>query len=148
MKVFLASDHAGFRLKEWLKDRLNRWGHDVVDLGAKRFSSRDDYPRYALNAARKVSRVPESRAILICGSGVGMEIVANKVRGVRAVNVWSTAIAKKSRQHEDTNILCLSSWFLARSDVEAIVRTWLKTSFSRARRHQRRVRQISRFDRR
>lgn len=148
MTIFLGADHAGFRLKEQLKPFLKGLGHDVRDLGSKRLIAGDDYPAFAFAVSRAVARQPKSRGILVCGTGVGMAIVANKVRGIRGVNAWSPTVARRSRQDEDTNVLCLAGWLLAPNAARGIARAWLGTPFSRARRQLRRVAAIGRIDRR
>jgi ribose 5-phosphate isomerase B len=146
MKVYLGADHAGFKLKEHLKRFLKRKGYAVKDLGAHRLLKADDYPDYAAKVGRAVSRT-KGMGILACGSAEGICIAANKVRGIRAVPVWTLTNARLSREHNDANILCLSGWQLPRKRAERIVLKWLTTPFSGIERHARRIRQVARLER-
>jgi ribose 5-phosphate isomerase B len=140
MRIAVGSDHAGFHLKEHVKLELAAAGHEVIDVGTG--SSRAvDYPRFAADAARLVGEGDVARAILACGSGVGVAIVANKVAGVRAVNAHDPSEAEMSRRHNDVNIVTLSGARLGPSDADAIVRAFLRTEFEGGR-HARRVGQI------
>src|SRR6476646_650662 len=107
MRIAIASDHAGFELKEHVKAQLQNAGHDVVDVGPATDES-TDYPRYARPAARLVAEGDADRGVLVCGSGVGVAIVANKVPGVRAVNAHDPDEAAMSRRHNDVNVLALA----------------------------------------
>lgn len=142
MKIYIGSDHAGFELKEYLKDFLKSESFDFEDLGNSIFDSEDDYPDFAEKVAEAVSENPGTRGMLVCGSGVGMCIVANKTEGIRAVNAQSVDIAQKSREHNDTNILCLGQNYIERKLAGEIARVWLNTDFSGEERHLRRVRKI------
>src|ERR1700709_746790 len=112
MRIAIASDHAGFELKEHVKTQLQSAGHDVVDVGPVTDES-TDYPRYARPAAQLVAKGDADRGVLVCGSGVGVAIVANKVPGVRAVNAHDAEEAQLSRQHNDANVVTLSGRRLA-----------------------------------
>lgn len=142
MKIYIGCDHAGFELKEYLKDFLESEGFYFEDLGNNIYDPEDDYPDFAKKVAEAVSENPGTRGMLVCGSGVGMCIVANKKEGIRAVNAQSVDIAQKSREHNDTNILCLGQNYIERKFAEEIVRAWLNTDFSGEERHARRVRKI------
>ncbi len=141
MKVALGSDHAGFKLKEIIKNYLKRKKIEFEDFGTHSEES-VDYPDYAFPVAEAVARGEFDRGILTCGSGVGATIVANKVKGIRAVNAYDTYTAKQSRQHGDCNVLCLAGKKLARAKATKIVDIWLKTEFSGEERHLRRIRKI------
>lgn len=149
MRIFAGSDHAGFTLKAALVDHLRRRGHDVVDLGPQSDASAD-YPDYAAAVAEAVrdGRKPGPDAatsplgLLVCGSGVGVSIVANKVHGVRAVDAWTPDVARVSRSHNDSNVLCLGSRFVSEDDARSITDAWLETSFEGGR-HARRVAKIA-----
>jgi ribose 5-phosphate isomerase B len=143
MKIAIGSDHAGFKLKEIVKAFLTRKGYEFKDFGTESEAS-VDYPDYAYPVAEAVAKGDFDRGILICGSGVGMSIAANKVRGIRAVLVHDTYTAKQSRQHGDCNILCLAGRKLTRAKATKIVATWLKTDFSGDERHLRRINKIER----
>jgi len=141
MKIALAADHAGYKLKEIIKAFLKRKKIEFKDYGT--FSEGSvDYPDFARPAAEAVARSEFDRGIFICGSGVGVTIVANKVRGIRAVNAYNTFIAKQSRQHGDCNVLCLAGRKLTRAKATKIVAVWLKTIFSDEERHLRRIKKI------
>ena len=144
-KIYLGSDHAGFKLKELIKDFLKSSGYDYEDIGPAEYFPGDDYSDYAVLVANQVSRTG-SFGILICSSGVGMCITANKVKGIRAVNAYNTKIAQKSREHNDTNILCLGQDYIDIDSAKEIVKIWLATGFSPEEKHHRRVRKISSFE--
>lgn len=141
MRIALASDHAGFALKSHLATALAAAGHDVVDVGTEGTES-VDYPRYAEPAARLVATGEADRGVLVCGSGNGVAIVANKVPGVRAVNAHDVDEAEMARRHNDANVVTLSGGRLAPDAADAIVATFLATGFEGGR-HARRVGQIA-----
>lgn len=141
MRIAVGSDHAGFHLKEHVKVALAAHGHEVVDVGTDSSHS-VDYPRFAAEAARLVADGDAERAVLACGSGVGVAIVANKVAGVRAVNAHDPSEAEMARRHNAANVLTLSGQRLGPSEAEAIVRVFLRTEFEGGR-HARRVDQIT-----
>ena len=141
-KIYLGSDHAGFLLKEKIKDFLKSSGYIYEDIGPQEYVAGDDYPDYAVLVANQVSET-KSLGILICASGVGMCITANKIRGIRAVNAYNAKIAQKSREHNDTNILCLGQDYLDTDTAIEIVKIWLLTDASLEEKHRRRVSKIS-----
>ncbi len=142
--IYLATDHRGYALKEELKKYLGGAGHEVEDVGAFAYDENDDYPDFAALAAEKVSEHPETnRAILLCGSGHGVDIVANKFRGVRAALCWNPAVAKQSREHDNANVLALAADWLTEEQAQEIVRSWLEAEFSGEERHKRRVEKIN-----
>jgi len=141
MRIALASDHAGFVLKDHLATALAAAGHDVLDLGADGPDS-VDYPRYAEPAARAVADGEADKGVLVCGSGNGVAIVANKVPGIRAVNAHDAAEAEMARRHNDANVVTLSGARLDPPTADAIVATFLATDFDGGR-HARRVDQIT-----
>jgi ribose 5-phosphate isomerase B len=141
MKIALASDHAGFTLKDRLAATLAAAGHDVLDLGPDSAES-VDYPQYAAPAARLVAAGEAEKGVLVCGSGNGVAIVANKVPGVRAVNAHDADEAEMARRHNDANVVTLSGARLSLDTAEAIVDAFLSTDFDGGR-HARRVDQIS-----
>ena len=145
MRVAVGSDHAGFELKELVRPMLEGAGHEVVDVGTSSDAS-TDYPRFAAEAARLVAGGEAERAVLVCGSGVGVSIVANKVDGVRAVNAHDAEEAEMSRRHNDANVLALAGRALAEGDAQRIVERFLATEFEGGR-HERRVAQISSVER-
>lgn len=144
MKVAIGSDHAGYKLKEIIKAYLKRKKIEFKDLGTNSEES-VDYPDYAYPVAEGVAKGTFDRGILICGSGVGMAITANKVKGIRAVLAYDTYIAKQSREHGDCNVLCLAGRKLTRAKATKIVDVWLKTKFSGDERHLRRIRKIEKL---
>lgn len=140
--IYIAADHAGFALKKYLKRFLAKRAIHVEDLGAHSFKKTDDYPDYALPLAKKVADAKSARGILLCGSGQGMCIAANRVSGVRAVSAWNTKSAVASRRNDDANVLCLAGRMLTRKQTEKIVLSWLFTGFSGLARHKRRLKKL------
>jgi ribose 5-phosphate isomerase B len=145
MRIAIGSDHAGFDLKQKVAPILEQAGHEVVDVGTDSEES-TDYPLYASAAARMVAEGGAERAVLVCGSGVGVSIVANKVEGVRAVNAHDPEEAEMSRRHNDANVLALAGRRLEEDDVRPIVERFLGTQFEGGR-HERRVGQIAAVER-
>ncbi len=141
MKLYIGSDHAGFYLKEKLLHFLASLDHTVVDCGADSVDS-SDYPDYAKIVAQHVIADPGSRGILICGSGAGMVISANKINGIRAALCYNKQTAKASREHNDANILCLGARVSTSEDIYSVVSVWLETSFSLLERHKRRIEKL------
>ena len=140
MKIVIGSDHRGFNVKTRLVELLRQQGHDVIDEGTN-CSDSCDYPDIAAQVAAKVSNQEADRAVLICGTGIGMQITANKFPGVRATVCHDEIEAEMSRRHNDTNVLCLSGDLVAERRVESLVRTWLGTEFEGGR-HARRLDKI------
>lgn len=138
-KVLIASDHAGVELKAYLQATLKKW--DFQDFGPSNIQS-VDYPDYADIVASAISKNPTQCGILICGSGVGMCIAANRHPNVRAALVWNTEIAKLSREHNDANVLCLPARFIKPEEALAITQTWLETPFSGEARHLNRIKKL------
>jgi RpiB/LacA/LacB family sugar-phosphate isomerase len=145
VRVALGADHRGFGLKEDLKRWLAARGHEVIDLGPAS-ADRVDYPDYAFKVADAVARHRVDRGILMCSTGIGMSIAANKVRGVRAALADSVRLARLSREHNDANVLCLGADFVSAAEARRIVGAWLKTEFAGGR-HTRRVRKLGRIAR-
>lgn len=145
MRIALASDHAGFALKEQLVTRLAADGYDTIDLGTEGEES-VDYPLYAEPAARLVATGEADMAVLVCGSGNGVAIVANKVPGIRAVNAHDTHEAEMARRHNDANVVTLSGQRLNADQAHDIVTAFLTTDFDGGR-HERRVNQIGAIER-
>jgi ribose 5-phosphate isomerase B len=144
MVIAIGSDHAGYHLKEHVKVALSAAGHEVVDVGTQTPES-VDYPAYAEHAARLVSEGQADRAVLACGSGNGVAIVANKIPGVRAVNAHDASEVEMARRHNDANIVTLSGSRLTPAATDAIVERFLRTAFEGGR-HARRVGQIAELD--
>jgi len=139
-KVFIGSDHAGYRLKERIKKELGQ-GFEFLDLGTDS-DEPVDYPKYGEKLAQKVVATPKGQGILVCGSGVGISIAANKVPGARCVLAFSKEVAQGSREHNDANIVAVAGRMKMLDDPVEIVRTFLETDFSNEERHQRRVKQM------
>lgn len=136
----IASDHAGFEMKQKLVARLQALGYEPQDLGTNSPAS-TDYADFAHPVASKVEHGEVKRGILLCGTGLGMSYAANRHAHVRAAVAWTPEIAELSRQHNDSNILVLPSRFVSEEDANAILETWLKTPFEGGR-HERRVEKI------
>ena len=145
MKIALASDHAGFSEKEKLKPLLTELGIDYSDLGTVSEDS-VDYPDYAQKVAEEVAAGHVDQGVLVCGSGTGMAITANKVPGVRAAVAWSEEIARLARQHNNANILALGARTTPEGEIPNIVRAWFGTAFEGGR-HAKRVEKISALER-
>ncbi len=139
-KILIASDHAGLRLKEKLKLFLRQEGFGIKDFGTHSEES-CDYPDYAIPLARQVGENKKLRGILICKSGIGNSIVANRFAGVRAALCYNKLAARLSRQHNDSNILVLGAGFVSTAQAKSIVRVWLDTEFEGGR-HMRRLEKI------
>ena len=143
-KVLIASDHAGFDGKEAIKKTLDEMGVEYKDLGTSSLDS-VDYPDYAERVAKGVASGEAERGILVCGSGIGMEITANKVAGVRAALAWNEETAKLARQHNDANIVAVGGRTTPQETIDQIVRAFLTTDFEGGR-HQRRIEKIKRLE--
>nr|WP_315522321.1 ribose 5-phosphate isomerase B [Olegusella massiliensis] len=144
MRVAIASDHAGFLQKKPVIEFIQGMGHEVLDLGPDS-DGRVDYPDYADKVARKVASGKAEYGVLICGTGLGMAIAADKVAGIRAVSVRDTTFARLAREHNDANIVCLSGRFVSLMDNCDIVETFLTTKHAGGR-HTDRVAKIMRED--
>lgn len=140
LRIALASDHGGFEQKEELRPWLEDLGFTVDDFGCDSEES-VDYPDYAERAARAVAQGDDDYGILVCGTGIGMMIAANKVAGIRAANLTSPEFAKLSREHNDANVATLSGRFTSLEDNKSIIETFLDTDFAGGR-HARRVEKI------
>ncbi len=141
MKIFLASDHAGFELKQKLADFLMQKGHEVEDMGPTRLNPADDYPDYITPCAKRVAETPDSMGIIAGMSGQGEAMAANRVRGVRAAVYYGgpADIVKLSRRHNDANVLSLGARFVSADEATKAVELWLATNFEHDERHQRRI---------
>jgi len=140
MKIAIGSDHAGFELKEKVKDYLKGNGNQVKDFGAYSLES-VDYPDIAKALAKSVAAKKQKAGILICGTGIGMCMTANKVRGIRAANAHNVYTAQMSREHNDANVLCLGARVLEEKEVMEMIDVFLATKFAGGR-HLRRVNKI------
>ena len=144
MKVGIGSDHRGLQTKERVAEIVSQCGHEVIDMGT--FDHRaSDYPDFAYRVAQAVQRGEVDRGILICGTGIGMSIAANKVPGIRAALCHDSLAAEMSRRHNDANVLCLPGDMMRDQLLERMVRKWLETDFEGGR-HARRVDKIRRIE--
>ncbi len=139
-RIPIASDHAGFEMKEHLRVALERMGYEVEDIGTHSAAS-TDYPDYAHPLAAKVESGEAKRGVLLCGTGLGMSYAANRHHGVRAAVVWSPEIATFARSHNDANVLVLPARFVSETDAVQILKNFLDTPFEGGR-HQKRVDKI------
>ena len=128
-KILIASDHAGFALKEKIKPYLSKKGLEVTDLGTYS-KDRCDYPKFAYALARQVSEKKSKRGVLVCKTGIGNSIMANRFSGVRAALVYNVKAARLSREHNDSNVLVLGSAFVNKLLAQRIIDMWLKTPFA------------------
>lgn len=145
MKIYLGSDHAGFELKEKIKEWLKGWNYEYEDLGNLKLDKSDDYPEFIAPVAKKVSQDPENYKGIILGmSGQGEAIVANRFSKVRAAVYYggSMEIVKLSREHNNANVLSLGARFVLEDEARDAIKLWLETLFSGEERHLRRLREI------
>jgi ribose 5-phosphate isomerase B len=141
MKIAIASDHRGFEAKRRLLPALRKLGHEVVDMGCENATS-VDYPDFAVPVAKQVAGGKHEVGILLDGSGIGMSIVANKVRGVRAALAHDEVTARRSREHNHCNVLCLGTDLLSEDQIRKIVEIFLSTPFGDGR-HARRIQKVA-----
>ena len=139
MRIALAADHAGFELKNFLKPIIERLGHEVIDLGADSYDRDDDYPDFAAAAGRAVTQGGAERGVLLCGSGVGASIAANKLSGVRAAMCHDTYSARQGVEHDDMNLLVLGSRIVGEALATELITSFLEARFSGEPRHLRRL---------
>lgn len=142
MKIYLAADHGGFTLKNKLREYLLHHSHEVIDLGPQSLDKEDDYPIKAYDVATKVLGEDGARGILICRSGQGMAMAANRVNGIRAAVVWNVKVAEETRQANDSNVVSIAADYLSEGQAEEIVDAWLATDFSGEERHKRRIKEL------
>lgn len=145
--IYIAADHAGYHLKKELFDFLTKkLGHEAQDMGPKSYDEKDDFVDFAVPLANKVAAEPGSMGILICGSGHGMCIAANKIKGTRAIIGYSILAAELGRQHNDANIICLAARVLSKDHAEAIVKKFIDTQYKREEKYIRRNTKISELE--
>jgi ribose 5-phosphate isomerase B len=145
MKIAIGADHAGFVTKAELIKNLKSWQHEITDVGTFTLEA-TDYPLFALKVGEAVASNKVERGILICGNGIGMSIVANKIPGIRAALVLNEKIAVQTREHNDSNILVLAGREIEVAENIKITQIWLTTQFSFAERHVRRIKLINRIE--
>ena len=143
MKIHLATDHAGLELKNIIKEHLKENGHDVTDHGAHESDALDDYPDFIFPCAKSVAADPESRGIILGGSGQGEAMTANRIKGVRAAVFYNgpEEIVKLSREHNNANILSLGARFMNQTEIYDVIEMWLAEPFEGGR-HQRRIEKL------
>jgi ribose 5-phosphate isomerase B len=144
MKIALGSDHRGYKVKDKIKKHLEKAGHQITDFGTNSEES-VDYPEFAFKVGEGVAKKKFDRGILVCWTGIGMCIAANKVKGVRAASCLSREAAQLTREHNDSNVLCISAKFTPEDHLFEIVDTWLKTEFEGGR-HIPRVKKITDYE--
>ncbi len=144
--IYLGADHGGYQLKENLKNWLSQEGYELEDLGAFEVKPEDDYPQYAASVAQAVSRNEDNLGILFCRSGGGMVVAANKIPGIRAIEVFDVPSAKVAKEKNKANIISLAADWTELEEAQSIVKTFLEAEFSQAPRHQRRIKQIHQLE--
>jgi len=144
MKIYLGADHNGFEYKRKLAKTLQLAGHEVIDEGDQELKTDDDYPQFASKVVTSLLTDNDANAkgVLICGSGQGMCIAANRFKGIRAALCWNTDEARAARNDDDANILCLSSRYTSLDDADLIASAFLSTPFAGAARFNRRIKQL------
>lgn len=140
--VFIGADHRGFELKTRLKKHLIDEGFEVTDLGADHLDPQDDYVIFAEKVAEATANNPQNRGIILCGSGAGVDMVANKIKGVRSALVFDVLRAVQAREHEDANVLSLPADILDEEQAFEIIKAFLTTEFSEEERHKRRLQEL------
>ncbi|MDA1189480.1 MAG: RpiB/LacA/LacB family sugar-phosphate isomerase [Chloroflexi bacterium] len=142
MRVAVGADHGGFPLKADIVELLKKLGHEVTDVGAHEYDAADDYPDFALAAAKAVASGNADRAVILCGSGVGASVAANKVRGVRAAVCHDLYSAAQGVEHDDMNALCLGARIIEGELALALVTAFMGAKFSGEERHARRLKKV------
>ncbi|MFI3284584.1 MAG: ribose 5-phosphate isomerase B [Erysipelotrichaceae bacterium] len=145
MRIAIAADHGGFEYKQQLIPLLLKWGHEIMDYGTYSEDS-VDYPDYIGPLAKDVAKGYFDRGIVICGTGIGVSIVSNKVEGIRCALVSQVEVAKITREHNDSNILAMGARVIDFDTCQKITKTWLDTDFSKEERHIQRIEKISEFE--
>lgn len=142
MKIVIAADHAGLPLKEPLVELIRSLGHEVVDLGAHSYDKDDDYPDFARYVGQAIQHGQADRGVLVCGSGVGASVAANKMTGVRAAVCHDTYSAAQGVEHDDMNVLCMGGRIIGPTQAEQLVKAFLGAGYSGEERHQRRLEKV------
>lgn len=143
--VFIGSDHAGFKCKEYIKKFLDEYGEEYIDFGNTEYDPDDDYTDFGYTVAKQVIE-NEGRGLLFCGNAEGICMVANKVKGIRAAIGYNEYAARTSREDDDSNILCLPGRVLTYEEAKQIVKVWLETPFSNEERHKRRLAKMKKIE--
>lgn len=143
MKVFIGADHNGFEMKRVLAEELTRAGYEVIDKGGEKLNPDDDFPQFAEAVVRSMqAEGDKARGVLICGSGQGMCIAANRFRGIRASLIWNLEEAHASRNDDDSNIICLPARYMDNQTAIRLTEAWLSTPFAGAARFKRRIKEL------
>jgi ribose 5-phosphate isomerase B len=144
VKIYLGADHNGFEDKAKIAEMLTREGHEVVDVGGMTKDENDDFPQFAGQVATALlgDNDKDARGILVCGSGQGMVMAANRFKGIRASLVWNEEEARSSRNDDDSNVLCMSAAYTPYEQMQSIIKTWLNTPFAAAPRFIRRLKEL------
>ncbi len=142
MKIAIAADHAGLPLKTPVAARLRALGHEVLDLGAHQEDPDDDYPDFARYVAQAIQHGQADRGVLVCGSGVGASVAANKHRGIRAAVCHDAYSAAQGVEHDDMNVLCIGGRIIGQSLAETLVTQFVNANFSGEERHKRRLEKV------
>jgi ribose 5-phosphate isomerase B len=145
-KIFLGADHRGYELKEKIATWLFDMGYDFEDLGANHLDESDDYTKYASEVASMVAKRPHSKGVLLCGSGVGVEVVANKFDGIRAAIGKSVLQVKAGRKDDDMNVLVIASDFTVEKEAKAMLISFLETKYEENARRERRLEEIEKIE--
>ena len=144
MKIYVGADHNGFDFKHQIADFLRSGGYEVVDDGDKNIDLNDDFPQFASRVVTSLlgDKDLDNRGLLVCASGQGMAIAANRFKGIRASLCWNIDEAHAARNDDDSNVLCLSSRYLSLEETKPIITTWLRTPFAGAARFKRRIEEL------
>lgn len=142
MRVVIGADHAGYELKEFISNEVQRLGYELLDVGAYTYDSDDDYPDFAAAVGRAVSEGKADRGILVCGSGVGASIAANKIKGVRACLCHDIYSAVQGVEHDDMNVICLGGLIIGRALAKKLVAGFLEAKFIESGRYLRRLNKV------
>ena len=146
MRIAIGADHAGYSLKAPVDQLLSGLGHEVVDVGAYSLDPDDDYPDYAIALGESVTGGRADRGVLLCGSGVGASVAANKFRGIRASVCHDTYSARQGVEHDDMNVLCLGARIVGKALARELVQAFVSASFSGEERHQRRLGKVAEME--
>jgi ribose 5-phosphate isomerase B len=146
IKIAIGADHAGFPLNERVIAELSKAGHEIIDFGTRVGNVEDDYPDYALEVGRAIQNGEAEIGILICGSGVGAAVAANKLNGIRAASCGDTYSARQSREHDDCNVLCIGARVTGSELALEVVRAFVPARFTGAERHKRRLGKIAEIE--
>lgn len=149
MEIYIAADHNGYQMKNQLVEWLKAEGHTVTDMGPGEFNKGDDYPDFGIKVARAVAEDPQNRhGVLLCGSGVGMSVVADKVPGIRAALIHDPKIAAAAQRDDDINVIALGSLYIDLETAKQVIATWLATPFAGHERFVRRINKIKEYEQR